>query len=147
MLMSTKAWHPKSPSPDDRGGSRSAVFAGGGAGFVDENGGEHREGWFEAPPNPAGEIFTGGIFEAVDSVQVVMIQLLNDRIGGGFDVAVVDEIALFFFDLALDDDFDSKRMAMQAAAFVAVGECRQIVGGFEVGSFAKANIHGSGSAR
>src|SRR5258706_1452182 len=134
------------PSPDDRGGSRSAVFAGGGAGFVDENGAEHGEEGFEPPPNPSREIFARGIFEAVNFVQVVVIELFDDRIGGGFDVAVVDEITFFFFYFALDDDFDSKRMAMQSAASVAVGENRQIVGRFEVEGFAEANIHGSGSA-
>ena len=85
--------------------------------------------------------FTGRIFQALDFIQIVMIELFYDRVGSAFDIAVVDEITLRRRHFTFDDDIESERVPVEAAAFMAVGEGRQIVGRFEMECFAESDAH------
>jgi hypothetical protein len=102
---------------------------------------EGEEG-FEAVPDPLGEDFAGGVGEAFDVVEVVMIEAEDKGIDDPLDVAVVDEIPLGGVDLAFDADVEAEGMAVESPAFVPVGECRQLMGGFEGKRFLEANTHG-----
>jgi hypothetical protein len=70
-----------------------------------------------------------------------MIQLRDDRIDGGLDVAVVDQIALGRIDLALDNHVESKGMPMQPTTFMIGWKRRQVVRGFEMELLGQADKH------
>jgi hypothetical protein len=108
---------------------------------VNDNRAQQGQRWLELFPNPGPKNFAGGVFQAVDFVQIEMIQPLQDRLGGGFDVAVIDQVSPGGIDLAFHDHIEPKGMAMQSTAFVTVGESGQIMGGFKVKSFAEADEH------
>ena len=100
-----------------------------------------REDGLQSIPDPPRQVFTGRIVEPFDLIQIIVIEAGDKGIGGGFDLAVVDEVAFFGIDFPFDDDVKAKGMAVQPAAFVAVGECGEIVGGFEVELFGEADAH------
>lgn len=108
---------------------------------MDDDGGEEGEGGFEVVVDPHGDDFAGGVGEAGDVVEVVVVELFDEGFDGFFDVAVVDEVAFGGIDGAGDDDVEAEGMAVEAAAFMAVGEGGEVVGGLEVEGFGQANVH------
>src|SRR5436305_957166 len=105
----------------------TAILAGGGAGLVNNDRGQLREDRLEAVEQPFRQRFARGVGETVDFIEVVMIQAFDERFGGFFDVAVVDQIALGWIDFPLDDHIESERMPMQPPALVVRRQGRQIV--------------------
>lgn len=109
-----------------------AVNAAGHAGFGDDDFLEERKFGTEALPNPGGEVFAGGIVEAGDFVEVVVIEAVKDGLESGGDVGVVHEPAEFGVAWARDDNFDNEAVAVEPAAFVGLGEVGQQVRGLEL---------------
>ena len=85
-----------------------------GARFFDDDAREVGEGGFEALPDPAGEDFAGGVFEAGDVVEVVVVELVVERAEGGVEVGEVADPAEGGVDVAADVDFDAEGVAVQA---------------------------------
>jgi len=69
-------------------------------------------------PDPLGDHFAGGVFKARDVVQVVVVQLLVDRLEDRLDLGEVADPASVRVERAGQVQADLERVAMQAAAFV-----------------------------
>jgi len=116
-------------SQRDEARSVAAVFAAAGAGFVNTNARELGQQWLEFLPDPLGEVFAGGVVEAGQIVQVIVIETLVERLEDGLDLGEVANPAGLWIDIAFDINGDAERVAMQASALVPgryVGEavCR-----------------------
>lgn len=59
------------------------------AGFLDANFAELGQGRFEVLPDPLGENFGGGVFQAFDVVQVVVIETVVKGLESVFDIGEV----------------------------------------------------------
>jgi len=57
-----------------------------------------------------------------------MVQVVDEGFDRFFYVAVVDEIALVWINLAGDHDFDTEGVSVDSAAFVPLGKGRQPMG-------------------
>ena len=106
-----------------------------GAGLFYDDAAEIGEGGFEALPDPASDDFAGGVFEAGDVVEVVVVELLVERAEGGVEVGEVADPAEGLVEVAADVDLDAEGMAVQARALVAGWDVGQLVCGFETKLF------------
>src|SRR5712691_2212533 len=113
-----------------RSGRLWLVGGAGGAGFADGHAGEW-EGGGEVVPDPAGEVLAGGVFQVVDFVEVVVVELVVQWLERGFDVGEVEYHAGVGVDGAVDVDFDVVGVSVQSPALVPFGEVRQPVSGLE----------------
>ena len=104
-----------------------AVNTAGGAGLAHHDPGKHRQRWLEPAPDPARQILAGGVLQPLDFVQVMMIELLIDRLEDAGQIGEVHDPACLLRHRAGDMNLDAKRMAMQAPAFVALRHVRQVV--------------------
>src|SRR6202008_5091053 len=100
------------------GKGRAAVLAGRGAGLVYDHGGQIVQLRLQSLPNPHCEELRGGILESGNIVEIVVIELIVDRLERLLDVAVVHDPALHRIDLPAHRDLDIERMAMQPRALV-----------------------------
>jgi hypothetical protein len=105
---------------------------------------QKRERGLQSIPDPFGENFTRGVGQALDVVQVVVIESKDEGIDDALDIAVVDEIPLGRVDFAFDAHIESERMPVQPTALVPLGERWQLVGGLEGEGFLQANAHRGG---
>lgn len=103
---------------------------------------QQRQGGLKAVPQPFGDNFTCRVLKPLNLVQAVVVQSLAQRLNRSLDLAVVDQVVLTFWNIALNDDIDSKRMSMHPPTLVPFGKGRQKVGGFKVERLGKANVHG-----
>ena len=85
--------------------------------------------------DPLCECFGCGIFEALDVVEAIVVELVDEWCGDFFDVAEVHEVAHFGVTFTFDNDVDFERVAVEAAAFVTVWELGKPMGGFEINFF------------
>lgn len=122
------------PTRDGGDGVRKsvpAVLATAGAGLVHAHLGQLRQQRLELLPDPAAEVLAGGVFQAGNVVQVVVVELIVDRFEDLLDLREVSNPAGMRVDLTLDVDGGPERVAVQAAALVPGGHVGQAVGGFE----------------
>src|SRR5690606_19535225 len=96
----------------------------------------------EPLPEPGREHLARRVLEALDFVQVVVIQQLEEGLPGLVDHRVIDEPARAGVRLALDGEVDLEAVAVQARTFVARGHLGQAVGGFEVQVADESDFHG-----
>lgn len=116
-------------------GLRAVVDGAAGASLTDDDAGQVGKRGMEALPDPAGEDFAGGVFEAWDVVEVIVIKLFVERTEGGVEVGEVADPAGGCADVAADVDLDTEGMAVQARAFMARGNVGELVRGFEAEFF------------
>jgi hypothetical protein len=83
-------------------------------------------------PNPASQHFAGRILQPLDIVEVMMVELVVERCESGFDIAEVHHPAKRGIRLALQMDFDAKRMTVKPRAFVPGRHVGQAVRGFDL---------------
>jgi len=119
----------------------AAIDASGGAGLGDDDLRDLREGGLEAGPNPEGDVFAGGVFEALDFVEEVVIELLPNGLEGCSQVGVIEKPAHPGIHLASDGDLDLEAVAMDAPALVGGGKMRQEMGCLELKGLAELNAH------
>jgi hypothetical protein len=110
---------------------RTPEHTSGGAGFVDGNAMQERELRFEALPEPASDVFAGGVFEAGDLVEVVVIELVFEGLEDLLDVTEVHEPAGVRIDGAAEGEVDFEGVAVEAGAFVGGGNLGEAMSGFE----------------
>src|SRR3954453_3809490 len=113
------------------GGSRPEVVAARRAGLLDRDAMEHRDLRREAVPEPDGDHFRGGVGEAGDVVEAVVVELVDDRVDGLFQIGEIDQPAGGRIDLAAHGDLAAERVAVHAPALVALRHIRQPMGRFE----------------
>ena len=113
-----------------------------------DHGSDLREHRLEMIEDPAGQVLAGWVSETIDFVQIIVVQPLHERLGGAFDVAIIDQVALLWIDFALYDDIESEGVAMEPAALVAGGEGGKIVGRLKMKLLDQPNFHrGLGDSR
>jgi len=93
-------------------------------------------------PDPACEIFAGGIFQAFDVVQIIVIELVVKWFEHGLDVGEIHDPATVFADRTVDINTYVECMTMQAAAFVPGRYVGQAMGGFKAEFL--VYLHGTG---
>ena len=76
-------------------------------------------------PNPNRDVFTGGIFESGNLVQVKMVQFLPNRFERFRDVGVIHQPAEFRIALAGHDDLRLEAVPVQPTALVRLRQMRQ----------------------
>ena len=103
---------------------------------MNDDGRQQRKLRLNSLENPTGQNLAGGDGQAFDFVEVIVIELADDGIDDFDDIAVVDEVALGFINIAGNDNVELERMPMQSPAFVPFGERRKIVRGFKAEGFA-----------
>jgi len=89
----------------------------------------------QALEDPARQHLAGGILQALDIVEVMVIQLIEQRREGRFDVGEVHHPAQGRVGLSLHMDLDAERMTVQARALVARRHVRKAVGRFDMEFF------------
>ncbi len=83
-------------------------------------------------PDPASQVFAGGILEANDLVQVVMIELIIQRLKNLPQFGEVHHPTAVFTNIPTDVDLNVKGMPVNAGAFVASGNMGQVVSGLHL---------------
>ena len=84
--------------------------------FINADRGKDRQGRFDLPPHPDGDVLGRGIIETLNIVQAKMIDLLENGTADSFKIKKVDDKAGGFVNRAIDDDIDAVRMPMHAMA-------------------------------
>ena len=102
---------------------------------MDTDGGETGQGGLEASINPRRKDFGGGIFEAVDFVEIIVIEDLVQGLPGGGDLGKIDDHTALRVDGAGHDDVDLVAVAVKPAAFVPFGDVWEAVGRLETKCF------------
>lgn len=98
------------------------ILTAAGAGLVNVDLLKQRQLRFDAVPEPLGENLAGRVFQALDIVQAIVVQLSDQRLHNSFDLAKVQQVTFRLIDLASDDDIDAERVAMHPAALMPLGE-------------------------
>ena len=93
--------------------------------------GEGGEPGFQAIPDPHDDVLGGGLGEALDVVEVVVVELVDGLVGDAFDLGEVDDPAHLGVEIALDVDDQAVGVAVEAGALVGGGEVVQAMGGVE----------------
>src|SRR3989344_1341627 len=119
------------PPPSLESSVRTTIDTAGGAGLAHDNLRQPRQARFEAFPNPARQYLAGRIFEALDFVQAMVIELVVKRLKRASNIGEVLHPTLFRRQRADNMHLDVKRMAVQPAAFVPLRHVRQMVRRFE----------------
>ena len=108
-------------------GRQSAVRVGTtrGAGFMHDDAVQQRQTRPQRVPDPARQRLAGRILQTREVIQIAMVEAIEYRLEGGFQVGEVHDPSEHRVRFATHVDLDSKRMPVQARAFVPVGYVRQ----------------------
>lgn len=85
--------------------------------------------------DPARQHLAGGILQALDIVEVMVIELIVQRRKSRFDVSEIHHPAQRGIGLSLDMNLDTERMTVQARALVARRHVRKAVSRFDMEFF------------
>ncbi len=94
------------------------VDATGGARLPQNEARELGELLLQPGPDPSNENLAGRVFESFDLIQIIVIELLPDRVDLLLDIGEVDDPSRPVADRPRDEDLDTKRVAVQATALV-----------------------------
>lgn len=72
-------------------------------------------------------MFTRGILQALDLVQVMVIQLLVKRLKSASDIGEIHDPARLLLHSSSDANLDAERMAVQTPALVILWNIRQVM--------------------
>lgn len=72
-------------------------------------------------PEPLCEVFAGRIFQARNIVEIVVVELVINRLEDRFDLRKVANPSGVRIDLSFDINGNTERVTMQTATFVALG--------------------------
>lgn len=114
---------------------RASVDGAAGAGFFYNDCAEPRQCGLESVPDPACEDFACRVLESGDVVEVVVIELLVQRLERGLEVGEVADPANGFIYLAAQMDLHAEGMAVQPSASVAGWNIGQLVSCLEAKFF------------
>lgn len=90
-------------------------------------------------PDPDREIFAGGIFQAVNIIEVVVIKLIIDRCKSSFNIAKIHYPTGLLSHGALNGNRNLKGMTMKASAFMPFWNIWQPMGSLYTKLF--INLH------
>lgn len=109
-----------------------AIDAATGAGLADLDFAQLRQGRLQSLPDPAGQVFAGGVLQSLDVVEVVVVQPVVDRLEFFLDVAEIHHPATGFVGVPGDSEPDMEGMAVQPGALVTLRHIGQAVGRFKM---------------
>jgi len=88
--------------------SWAGIDAAGVTGFLHADLGQLGQDRFEALPDPACEILAGWVFQALNFVEVMMIELIVKRLENFLQVRKIHDPAAVLTDVTADLNFDTK---------------------------------------
>lgn len=86
---------------------------------MDRNFAELRQAGLELFPNPQRQALAGGVFQPGNVVEIVVIELVVERLEGNLDVTKIHDPTSVRARFATDVQLDLERVPMQARALVA----------------------------
>lgn len=89
---------------------------------------ECRQKRLELIPNPYCQVFTGGIFQTGNIVEVVVVQLFVYGLEHHLELGEIHQPAGMGLGVSSEVERDAKTVAMQAGTFVALGDVGQAMG-------------------
>ena len=96
------------------------------AGLKDADTLQSRESAFQLIPDPFGDVLRGRVAQAIDLVQIIMIQVaVHQRLEGGLDTLIIDKPAELRVHLSPDGYRNLETVTVEAVALVGgrnVGE-------------------------
>lgn len=92
---------------------------------------QQRQRRLQSIPYPHGEVFAGRVFEAGHIVEIVVVELVVERLERLLDFSEIDHPAKVRINRTGDMQLDTKRMPVHAAAFVPSWHVRQAMRSFE----------------
>ena len=92
---------------------------------------ELREGVAQLVPDPNRYMLAGRRVEALDVVQVPVIERVVNRLECSGNLIEIDDPSVLLVELPLYEHLDSPRVAMQARALAALGCSMQLMGRLE----------------
>jgi len=95
----------------------------------------------ECVPDPDREVFERGIFKAGDIIQIAVVELLDDFLGGFADFGVIVEPTHVWVHFSFHGDFHAETMAVHPSAFVPGWHMGQGMRGFKGKIFGKLDSH------
>ena len=96
----------------------ACVDAAAGAGFLDHDLAEQWERWLQLLPNPAGQVLTGGILEAGNLIEAVVVDAGFNGLECLLDLCEIHHPAGLWIDQPRDEDLNLKTVAMHAPTLV-----------------------------
>jgi hypothetical protein len=109
----------------------SVVDAAGRTGLANDHAAELGEPRLQVLPDPAGQVLARRVLETWDLIQVVMVELVFQRLEGVLHIAKIAEPAHVLVNLPPQANLDAERVPMQTTAFMPRGHIRQQVGCLE----------------
>ena len=102
-----------------RANSFAPIYAPAGTGLADLNLAQEWQSRLEVFPDPAGDIFAGGVVESGNVVQVVVIQLFEDGFEAVLEFGEVHDPSCRLRCITLCAQSHTKRVPMQARALMS----------------------------
>lgn len=109
--------------------------------LVNGNIGQCRKHINEAIPDPPTQIFAGRILQAVNFIQVMVIQLVANGSTCLGDIAIIHQPAGFCVHITANRNGQYVAVAVEAGAFVTIGNKGKAVGCLEPNLFGKFHSH------
>jgi hypothetical protein len=103
-----------------------------GAGLANFHGAQLWQSGFEPVPYPARDIFTGGILQPGNVVEVVVVELIVDGFEAGLEIGKVHHPAGGLRRIACYRQAHVERVPVQPRAFVSGRHVGEAMGGLEV---------------
>lgn len=119
-----------------------SVDASGGVGFPYRHGGEGGDLGGDFVPEVFGDLLGGGVGQAWDFVEILMVEGVNDRLDDSLEVAIIHEPPRRGIDLAGGVDIDAVGVSMHSATAVARGDAGEAMGGGKRKCLDEFNFHG-----
>jgi len=83
-------------------------------------------------PDPAGQILAGGVFQAGNVIEVVVIELIENRFECRFDISEINHPTGMCIDFVSHINSDLKAVPVQTSAFMSIRHIRQPVRGLKM---------------
>ena len=123
----------------ERGLLRTGIDASGVAGFLYDDFGKLGEAGLQPFPYPLRKDFAGGVFEAFDIIEAMMVELVKQGLKGPPQIGEVHYPARFLAHGTADVDFDPEGVSVHAGTFVPLRDIGQPVGRLDLKN--PKNIH------
>ena len=92
-------------------------------------------------PDPLSEIFAGWIFESLNFIQVMMVELFPKWLKGIAYLGIINQPSQLLIAFAADVECGFEAMSVESMAFMILGKARQRVCGFELKCFLEFDFH------
>ena len=88
------------------------------AGLLDDDLAQARQGWLQTSPDPASEVLAGGVFQPVDFIEAMVVELVKKRLESPLEIGKIHDPAGVVSDRAGDMNFNTEGVTVHASALV-----------------------------